>query len=99
MNSTASARQPFQKTLRKMGFKRESAFFDTIIYTKSVGDVRVEVQLWRDGQHRACHFYRSSSDTVPSSFSTLDGMVKAVEFESTRRSVNPPPANEARDFQ
>jgi hypothetical protein len=45
---------------------------------------QVTVQLWSQG-HRASHSIRGCSDTIPTSFDDVLGMLRAIETEQTRR--------------
>ncbi len=52
--------------------------------------IELEIQLWGDGNHRVSHWIyegkrRSHMNTAPSDFKTLEGMIKAIEYERTRR--------------
>lgn len=78
------------KALRALGFKRtyDGSFggVPLVSYQKRVDDRRtVKVQLWGgDGPLRASSEFHGCSDTVPTEFTDIAGMHKAVEHESTR---------------
>jgi hypothetical protein len=89
--------RPFTDALRKLGFTevyRSSAGGQRIIiFEKQIMDLNdpiapnrriVEVQLWGDTYHRACHRIQGCSDTTPTDFRTVDEMAIAVQHESSR---------------
>ena len=93
MEINALKRQPLQKVLRDLGFKREFAYNDVVSYRLILIDRYVTVQLWSDGRHRASHMYYGegnagkgigSSRVCPTDFTTVEGMRVAIRYESTR---------------
>lgn len=86
-------RMPFALRLGVMGFQKDETpglGRDPLTYTKVAVSTRdefrvVDVQLWRDGKHRSSHFLNGSMTTHPSEFTDIEGMVKAVEHEATRK--------------
>jgi hypothetical protein len=90
--------KPFQQALRKLGFRRIVNYRSTInpdvqIYSQDFPNerVKVEVQLWGNGQHRASHWHPSTfapgftqMDTTPTDFHTVKGMQRAITHERTR---------------
>jgi hypothetical protein len=81
--------RPFIYELHRRGFIKTDEFGPkndmTRIYGKQISEHRlVEVELWRDGRHRAIHSWDGCSDTVPTEFETMEEMIRAIEKESTR---------------
>jgi len=71
--------------LRKLGFKRTTRSDDVIIYEKQVDQRRrVDVQIWSDGMMRASSAFNGCSDTAPTEFGDVPGLLDAVNHESTR---------------
>lgn len=77
-------RIPFATKLKAMGFIRIGNDKDPIVYGKLEGRRRIEVSLWKDGQHRATNYLRGTRSTVPSLFTTIAGMHDAIAHERTR---------------
>jgi hypothetical protein len=77
----SSARLPFTRALRKLGFKRTDPDRDPLIYEQSRGVMKVTVQLWLDGKHRASNSVDGHHDKVPTDFTTLEAMNAAIEVE------------------
>ena len=80
--------RPFSTLLRKDGFTKE---YDTVAgggrtvqFCKTVGDRKVEVQLFDDGKHRTSHFLNGRMCTHPTPFETPEQMAYAIEIELTR---------------
>lgn len=80
----------FGPELRRLGFKREWRTRDAIQYTKTIGDRKIEVQLWCDGRHRASHFLGNRMSTAPTCFSNVGELAHVVEHELTRTDHPPP---------
>lgn len=79
--------------LRAQGFKRawqsRAKGQEIVVYEKIVGDRKLDVQLWHDGQHRASHWHSPMSlhgcmCTRPTEFLDLAGMKEAILIELTR---------------
>lgn len=86
----------FYKVLRQMGFKRKYRGYGLSsphVYEKEFSDRTVDVQLWVDGKHRASNMHdtpygkRGQMDTYPTDFKTVDGMIRAIEFEASRKDI------------
>ena len=77
-------RVPFTKALRKQGFKRIDAVRDPLIYHKTVGDRKICIQLWMDGNHTASHYLNSVMSTQPTKFKTVNEMYFAIAEELAR---------------
>ena len=78
-------RTNFYRELRRQGFTRDYSTEELAQYGKEFpGNVRVDVQIWEDGSHRVSNAHSGLGDSRPSGFSTITGMLKAIEFESTR---------------
>jgi hypothetical protein len=86
--------RPFTDALRRHG--RWQRDYDsrcgggrTVQFSHLVDEHRcVEVQLFDDGRHRATHAYRCHMTTLPTEFSDVAGMLRAIEIESTRTDNN-----------
>lgn len=79
----------FSRALRGLGFEKawdtKAGGERTTQFEKQIDDRRrVEVQLWGSGQHRATHSFKGCSDTRPTDFTTINGMIVAIKTESTR---------------
>jgi len=85
----------FYKKLRQLGFKRTTKKFSygVLIYAREFPEhgSRVIVQFWAEPSfHRVTHFHQGITspyglcDSMPSIFETVEGMVRAIEFEKTR---------------
>ena len=88
MKTSALKRQPFQKVLRELGFVRDFADKTYGVYqyvTKGFCAPHriVRVQLWDDGNHRASHMFKDCCRRVPTNFTTVEGMKKAIVREAT----------------
>lgn len=46
---------------------------------------KVAVQIWATGSHRASHSFHGCSDTKPTDFTTIEGMLAAIKHESIRK--------------
>jgi hypothetical protein len=77
----SSDRLPFTRALRKLGFKRTDPDRDPLIYEQSRGVMKVTVQLWLDGKHRASNSVDGHHDKVPTDFTALEAMSAAIEVE------------------
>jgi hypothetical protein len=77
----SSARVPFASALRKLGFKRTDPDRDPLTYEQSRGVMKVDVQLWLDGGHRASSSVDGHHDKTPTDFTTLEEMHAAIEIE------------------
>jgi hypothetical protein len=77
----------FDKPLLENGFKVDFVDDETVIYVKTLDDIKLDVQLWEDGRHRITHSYRGTSNTFPTSFSTPESMMLAISYESARRMI------------
>ena len=87
-------RKPFYNQLRKLGFERKGIECGCVVYEKEFSESKVVVDIWVDGDHRVSNFHRNVysntgnpygiMDSWPTSFKTIEGMVKAIEFEKTR---------------
>lgn len=90
--------KPFWLRLRQLGFKRIIPHSrDPLVYQRVYEDVKrkLEVQLWRDGLLRVSFWQFTGRvsvgydgygrmSTVPTCFTTLEGMLEAIEYERTR---------------
>jgi hypothetical protein len=83
------------KKLRDLDFRLDIPGHRGVrVFEKTLPKVRLIVELWQDGDTRighshVTHFHHGITpygvmDSVPSYFSSVDGMVKAIEFETTR---------------
>lgn len=72
------------KELRAQGFKRISRDKDVVVYEKTEGHRTLNVQLWADGGHRASHMLNGRGSTIPTSFSGVYSLRKALTKERTR---------------
>lgn len=93
-----TALTPFQQQLQKLGFKRTYNYrardpgerVQSYEMVDEENKVKLEVQLWGSGCHRVSHWKHTGKtgyglmDTVPSEFTTVERMLKAIEFEKTR---------------
>lgn len=84
-----SARILFTRELIRIGFTRKYEDPDPIVYEKIVRDRRLEIQLWRDGEHRISHWIHSYTEfgrmcTTPTYFKTIPEMYKAIFHELER---------------
>lgn len=81
--------------LHRQGFKCEwrsrGGGDGCVQYTKTIGDRKLELQLWEDGTYRVSHMYNDLSiphggrmSTHPSEFKTVDEMKAAINHELTR---------------
>jgi hypothetical protein len=73
------------KVLRGEGFRRTYTSHDVVIYTKTEGQRKLEVQFWADSGHRASHFLNGHMTTLPTSFCGTYSMLKAIRRERTRK--------------
>lgn len=82
------ARSEMMSRLRRLGFTCVSSDRDVAIYAGTVLGVELEVQLWRDGRHRATHWRKYEHGkhqvTSPTNFTTMEGMISALSHEVTR---------------
>ena len=74
------------RALRLLGFKRDfddrSGGSRCVQYSKSIDGRRtVKVQIW-GSEYRASSEFRGCSDTVPTYFTTLSEMERAINYES-----------------
>lgn len=91
------SRTPFTRYLAKLGFKRVDSTKDPLIYEMADWGTRgrrVDVQLWRDGGHRASNVIGTDEthwreSTVPTNFSTVAEMDDAIAHEWTRKDHPP----------
>jgi hypothetical protein len=83
----STARLPFARELRKLGFKRTDPDRDPLTYEQSRGVMKVDVQLWLQGSHRASSSVDGHHDKLPTDFTTLEGMRAAIEVEFTAAKV------------
>lgn len=74
----------FARALKELGFARDGSERDPLFYVLHDGDRRIEVQLWKDGRHRASHLLRGYGTTAPTNFINVPEMRKAIEHERTR---------------
>lgn len=95
----SSNRLPFTNRLRQLGFKQAGrthicflggATGRLLTYEKVCDDGRrLKVQLWPSGYHRVSHWMPMGrgwrSNGVPTSFSSIEGMEKAIERETKRK--------------
>lgn len=84
-----TTRLPLTRELHRMGFAREGTDRDPLLYTKVVGARKLDVQLWKDGNHRVSHWIDGVTPlgrmcTVPTPFHTVDEMRAAFDIELTR---------------
>lgn len=79
--------------IEELGFKRvDFDVSDPEIYAKHLDNGRsLSLQLWSDGNHRVSHWIGGRMTTIPTDFTDLDGMIRAIEVESTR--MDHPDAN------
>jgi hypothetical protein len=74
--------------LRKEGFKQtyfsRGGGVSTRIFEKQVGDRKIDIQLWGDGNHRASHMLNGVGSTPPSDFGMLHEMQMAIVQEMTQ---------------
>jgi hypothetical protein len=87
VNIIPGAREIFA-ALRADGF---SADFDSraggcrmVEWAKTVGERRLEVQLWADGRHRATHWLGGRMSTPPTYFTDVATMRAAIARELSR---------------
>lgn len=81
-----TSRVPFALKLRALGFDREDNDRDPLTYRKKIGDRFVNVQLWKDGRHRASNYLIGRGETtLPTNFTTIEGMLIAIETETSRK--------------
>jgi len=76
----------FALALRKMGFEKQN-YTEPHTFEKQLEDRRLDVQLWDDGMLRISHYHGPDSgrmNTRPSHFKTLEGMEKAIKYETDR---------------
>lgn len=85
--------RPFAKVLRSAGFVKD---FDSVEgggrvvqFVNTIGERRVEVQLWYDGRHRASHMLNGRGSTYPTPFKTPEEMMNAIRRELTRDDHKP----------
>lgn len=95
--SAPATRAELARELKRLGFRRDGRERDPITYVATRGRIVVDVQLWRDGQHRASHsvivrgdLRRRYEDTLPIYFDSIGGLRTAVEYEFTRRKIMSP---------
>lgn len=72
----------FYKALRELGFKRSCAFQGLVSYTKKVGKLVLNVQLFPKEKRGRVSLQLGNS--YPTGFSTVDGMKTAIQFEEKR---------------
>lgn len=84
--SIAKDFKDFIETLVANGFRKaEGSDGYCWIFKKQVANDRVvDVQIWNDGAHRASHMLRGCGSTPPTDFTTIDGMLAAIQHETTR---------------
>jgi hypothetical protein len=89
-------RLPFTRRLKALGFYRQDTGRDPLVYLKDMGHRRLDVQLWRDGKHRASHWMLFPGDhrrghqcTLPTDFATIEQMDAALKAEATRNDHPP----------
>jgi len=75
--------------LRKDGFTKDWETKSKINgrdvqYSKHISSRTLIVQLWVGGG-RATHAYKGCSDTTPTDFTTVPGMMRAIHIETTRQ--------------
>lgn len=83
-------RNRMARRLKTLGFRKIYKDYDPLIYGKTVGDRDIEIQLWRDGGHRASHFLNGRMSTYPSPFGNVAEMERAIQIEMTRTDHPPP---------
>lgn len=89
--------KPLLAELRRQGFKIAWRLRPTkhdsgcCEYTRMEGSRKLTVQLWGDGGHRASHYHtppgytlHGCMCTVPTDFTDVESMRKALENERTR---------------
>lgn len=81
-----TSRLPFARELARVGFERERhKGCDPLIYEWDIGNGRrVDVQLWKDGNHRVSHSIQGCWATSPTSFKTIAQMHEAIGREAQR---------------
>src|SRR5260221_2844890 len=84
-------RLPFRRELKKRGFTRDGGMRDPLIYKKTVGDRKLDLQLWKDGHHRVSHWLGRRQSTNPTVFKTVLEMEEAIAIELARTD-HPPKA-------
>lgn len=93
--------QPFYAALKKLGFKREvtasrDGRMSMMQYGRGSEDhFKLEVQFWLDGKHRVSHWHHGSDQTRPTNFTTVSGMVAAIDHETHRCRLQVPKDDEA----
>lgn len=74
--------------LRRLCFTRTDVSYcdkvKLVTYNLVLPDRELNVQLWGDGGHRVSMSVRGCSDTTPTSFTDVEGLRRAVDYESTR---------------
>lgn len=84
-----TSRRRFCARLYALGFKREDNSADPLCFFKIVGNRRIDVQLWKDGNHRASNALLGKAggwrwSTLPTDFRRFTEMEPAIERERTR---------------
>jgi hypothetical protein len=87
--------QPYTHILRSQGgwvkqFDSSAGGIRTVCFEKTVTARRTLVlQLWGDGEHRVSFFHNKRMATLPTDFSTPEGMLAAIKVESRRAPAAP----------
>lgn len=83
---------PFCRELKRLGFQRDPKWRhlrNPLLYVKVVGPRELDVQLWRDGRHRASHSLNGRMSTYPTEFAKVAQVRAAVYRELTRLDHTP----------
>lgn len=75
----------FYKALRQMGYRRTHTHRSWNITCVTYANGNTNVQLWSDGQHRACAEY---GRTTPTGFTKLEEMQVAIADLQARAKAN-----------
>lgn len=86
--------RPFSIVLTFEGFQKDydtrAGGGRTVQFSKVVGDRKLELQLFDDGQHRVSHFLNGRMSTHPTEFKNPQDMLVAIAHE-LKRTDHPEP--------